>query len=272
MRVTHQRFLHLENRIHHQLVLHGIAALRIAVGAVFLGFGILKYFPGVSPAQNLTEATTHILFLGLIPGHVAIVMIATLECFIGICLLSGRWMRLAIWLLAIEFVGILAPAIVLPGRLFAGPHHAPTLEGQYVLKDIILVAAGLVIAAGMFRGGRLVRGDLAPVARLRDGIAPDPAQQLRIVLEGLGDQSQISALCERHHISESEFYDLRETVLAGATEALVREEEDRQLAGTLGAVPACVSAMPRASRATTVPRRRLLPAPPGRPDDAPGRR
>jgi len=130
MRSVYQRFLHVENHVHHQLVLHSISALRIAVGAIFLGFGVLKYFPGVSPAQNLTEATTHILFLGLVPGSVAVVMIATLECFIGICLLANRWMRIATWLLAIEFVGILAPVFVLPARLFAGPHHAPT-EGHH---------------------------------------------------------------------------------------------------------------------------------------------
>jgi len=76
MRTIQTRFVHFENRIHHQLVLHSITALRIAVGAVFFGFGILKYFPGISPAQNLTEATTHILFLGLVPGGVAIKLIA----------------------------------------------------------------------------------------------------------------------------------------------------------------------------------------------------
>jgi len=158
----YRHFLALENRVHHQLVLHSISALRIAVGAIFLGFGSLKYFPGVSPAQNLTEATTHILFLGLIPGRVALVGIATLECFIGVCLLANQWMRLAVWLLAVEFVGVLAPLALLPGRLFAGPHNAPTLEGQYVLKDVILVTAALVIVAGTFRGGQLVRSDPPP--------------------------------------------------------------------------------------------------------------
>ena len=67
MQTIYARFLHLENRVHHQLVLHSITALRIALGLVFFGFGVLKYFPGVSPAQNLTEATTHILFFGLVP-------------------------------------------------------------------------------------------------------------------------------------------------------------------------------------------------------------
>lgn len=226
MRLIYQRFLHIENHVHHQLVRHSITALRIAVGAIFLGFGVLKYFPGVSPAQTLTEATTHILFFGVVPGDVAIVMIATLECTIGILLLANRGMRVAIWLLAIEFVGILSPLVLLAGRLFAGPHHAPTLTGQYCLKDLILVAAALVIAAGTFRGGRMVRGDLPPAARLRAGIAPDADQKLRLVLEGIADDSLVSGLCAANHISESQFYDWRDTSLAGATQALAARNGD----------------------------------------------
>ena len=225
MDAYYQRFLHLENQIHHQLVAHSIAALRIAVGLVFLGFGVLKFFPGVSPAEDLTEATTHILFLGLVPGGVALVMIATLECVIGICLLANRGMRLAIWLLAIEFVGILSPLVLLPGRLFAGPHHAPTLEGQYVLKDIILVTAALVIAAGSFRGGRMVRTDLAPAAVVDPDAEIDAEAKARIVLDSVSDRGLIKAACERNNISEADFYAWRETSLAGATEALARAGE-----------------------------------------------
>ena len=154
--------LHVENVIHHQLVEHSIVILRVAVGAVFLAFGVLKYFPGVSPAENLTKASTHLLTFGLVPDDVSIVAIATLECFIGVCLISGWSMRVAIWLLAIEFVGILSPIVLLPSRLFGGPYGAPTLEGQYVLKDVILVGAGMVIAAATFRGGRIVRDDGPP--------------------------------------------------------------------------------------------------------------
>jgi putative oxidoreductase len=156
------RFVAIENTLHAVLVRHGITALRITVGMVFLGFGLLKFFPGVSPAENLAITTVDRLTFGLVPGEVGLVAIATLECFIGISLLANRWMRLAVWLLAVQLVGVLAPIVLLTGRLFSGPHHAPTLEGQYVLKDIILVAAGLVIAAGTFRGGRLVRDEPQP--------------------------------------------------------------------------------------------------------------
>jgi len=153
------RFIQLENRIHQLLITHSISVLRISVGAIFLGFGLLKFFPDVSPAQVLATDAVGALTLGLIPGSVSIYGVAGLECFIGICFLAGRWMRLAIWLLAVQFVGILSPLIFNTAELFAGPHNAPTLEGQYVLKDFILVAAGMVIAAGTFRGGRMVRDE-----------------------------------------------------------------------------------------------------------------
>jgi uncharacterized membrane protein YkgB len=156
-----QRFISFENVVHRLLVRYSVSALRLSVGAIFLGFGLLKYFPGVSPAEMLATDTTDVLFLGLIPASAAIYIVATMECFIGICFLigSGALMRVAIWVLAAQFVGILSPLLIEPERLFAGPHGAPTLEGQYVLKDIILVAAGMVIAAGTFRGGQMVRNE-----------------------------------------------------------------------------------------------------------------
>lgn len=222
MESVRQRLVHLENLIHHELVKHSVALLRIAVGAVFLGFGVLKYFPGVSPAESLTKATTQLLTFGVIPDGVSIVVIATLECFIGIALIARRWMRVAIWLLAIEFVGILAPLVLLPGRLFAGPDGAPTLEGQYVLKDVILVAAGMVIAAVTFRGGRIVRADLPPAAPVRAGAPLDAEQQLRLVLEGAGDPRRFSEISARLGISEARLHDWRQIARDGAEHALAQ--------------------------------------------------
>ena len=143
MRALHK----LDAAIHRFLVDHSIQLLRIAVGLVFLLFGLLKFFPDVSPAEELTIKTTDALSFDLIPGHVAIVLIASLECIIGLLLITGRFLRIAIYLLAGQLVGILAPLVLFTGRLFDGPHHAPTLEGQYVVKDIILVASGFVVAS-----------------------------------------------------------------------------------------------------------------------------
>lgn len=149
-----QRVEAIELALHRWLLARSLTFLRVSLGAVFLGFGFLKFFPGVSPAENLTASTTSILTFGLVPASVALVAVASLECVIGLWLLSGRALRGVLVLLVLELVGILSPLALLAGRLFMGPHHAPTLEGQYVLKDVILVGAMLVVAATV-RGGRL---------------------------------------------------------------------------------------------------------------------
>ena len=222
MRQAEDRLIQLENVVHRALINYSATFLRLSVGAVFLGFGVLKFFPGVSPAESLVIATTDKLTLGLVPGSVALVAVACLECFIGICLLAARWMRLAVWLLVAQGIGILAPLVLLPGRLFSGPHHAPTLEGQYVLKDFILVAAGMVIAALTFRGGRMVRDEpaITPVGDGKDGFAAD--EKLQIVFAGIrdGDADAVTEICARHGISESTYYEWRDQVVGGAAVAL----------------------------------------------------
>lgn len=135
------------------LTRYSITMLRISLGLIILGFGVLKYFPGVSPAENLVKATMHVMTFGLVPtmGMVAMVVTATLECFIGLSLIIRRGLRATIYLLFLWIMGILSPIVLLPHRLFSGPDHAPTLEGQYVLKDLILFAASLVIATTLYR-------------------------------------------------------------------------------------------------------------------------
>jgi len=154
---TDGRLRSVELVVQRWLIAHSIAVLRVSLGAVFFAFGVLKFFPGVSPAQNLVVRTTDILTIGVIPAGVALVLVATLECVIGLCLITGRAMRAGVYLLAIQLIGILSPLVLLTGRMFAGPHGAPTLEGQYVLKDLILVGAGLVVAATL-SGARLTSG------------------------------------------------------------------------------------------------------------------
>ena len=156
----------LDAAIHRVLLAHSIQLLRIVVGLVFLAFGMLKFFPDVSPVEELTIKTTDALSFDLIPGHIAIVMIASLECIIGLLLIIGRFLRIAIYLLAGQLIGILAPLALFTGRLFDGPHNAPTLEGQYVIKDIILIASGFVVASTL---PGLVPGTDAPPSRQQRG-------------------------------------------------------------------------------------------------------
>jgi uncharacterized membrane protein YkgB len=140
------------------LTRYSISMLRISLGLVILGFGALKFFPGVSPAEDLVKATTHAMTLGLAPGTAAIVVTATLECVIGLSLIIRRGLRVTIYLLLLWVMGILSPVMLLPQRLFSGPNHAPTLEGQYVLKDLILFTASLVIATTLYRTTNAAEG------------------------------------------------------------------------------------------------------------------
>jgi putative oxidoreductase len=147
-------YQHAETRAADWLARHSISILRMSLGLVFLGFGVLKFVPGLSPAEPLAARTLDILTLGIVPMQVGLIGVAALESLIGVLLLSGRWLRLALALLAVELIGILSPLVLLPSEMFRGL-FAPTLEGQYVLKDVIVAAAGLVVAARTL-GARLV--------------------------------------------------------------------------------------------------------------------
>jgi putative oxidoreductase len=145
----------LERRSAEWLARHSVTLLRISLGLVFLGFGVLKFFPGLSPAESLAGKTLDILTFGLVPERLGLIAVAGLESLIGMLLLTGIGLRFALALLAIELVGILSPLVLLPGDMFRTFPFAPTLAGQYVLKDVIVAAAGLVVAARTL-GARMV--------------------------------------------------------------------------------------------------------------------
>lgn len=132
---------------------HSIGWLRLSLGLVIAGFGTLKFFPGASPAEPLVVPTTEALTFGIVSGQAAMIGTGLLEVFIGLSLLSGLVLRLGLVAMAGWLLGIMSPIVLMTGELF--PHGLPTLEAQYVLKDIILAAAGAVVAARAL-GARLV--------------------------------------------------------------------------------------------------------------------
>jgi uncharacterized membrane protein YphA (DoxX/SURF4 family) len=137
---------------------YGVVTLRVTLGIVFLWFGVLKFFPGLSPAQTLALETIDVLTLGLVPGGVSLVLLAALECAIGVGLISGRFMRITLLLLAFQMVGAASPLLLFPGEVFTQFPYAPTLEGQYIIKNLVLASAGIVIGATV-RGGVLTAGE-----------------------------------------------------------------------------------------------------------------
>lgn len=141
---------------------YGVMILRISVGIVFFWFGALKFFPDLSPAQDLATRTISILTFGLIPAPIALFILAAWECTIGIGLILGLYMRVTLALLWLQMLGTITPIFFFPTEVFKYIPFAPTLEGQYIIKNIVLISAGIVIGATV-RGGVLFANPKAHV-------------------------------------------------------------------------------------------------------------
>ena len=135
----------LLDRVTDVLAAHSITVLRVSLGLVFLVFGAFKFVSGASPAEDLAVATVDKLTLGVVTGGAALLLTAVMETVIGLTLVTGRFVRVGLVVLATALGGILSPLVLFPDQMWNG--HGPTLTGQYVFKDIVLVAAGLVVAA-----------------------------------------------------------------------------------------------------------------------------
>ena len=148
------------------MAIYGILLLRICLGIVFLWFGFLKFFPELSPAEGLVAATIPRLTFGLIRKEVFLPILATWECLIGIGLITGKFTRTTLFLLFTQMIGTVTPIFLFPDKVFTHFPYALTLEGQYIIKNIVLVSAGIVIGATV-RGGAII-SDGVIVNEMRD--------------------------------------------------------------------------------------------------------
>ncbi|MBI3881923.1 MAG: DoxX family membrane protein [Verrucomicrobia bacterium] len=142
---------------------HGVTLLRLSLGVVFLWFGFLKFFPSVNPPEEIAVRTIHKLSFGVIPDPVAVVLLATLESVIGIGLIAGRFLRFILFLLFAQMLGTLTPLFLFPSEAFSHVPYAPTMLGQYVIKNIVFLSAALVIGATV-RGARMKEDSEKPAA------------------------------------------------------------------------------------------------------------
>jgi len=120
----------LDARITRWMARYGVPLLRISLGIVFLWFGALKFFPGLSPAQDLAARTIERLSFGTVGPALSVLLLAVWECLIGLGLLTGKFMRVTLLLLAAQMAGTLTPLLLFPGEVFTRLPYAPTLEGQ----------------------------------------------------------------------------------------------------------------------------------------------
>lgn len=142
-------FDRVDRWITHWMARYGLIVLRVGLGIVFFWFGALKLAPGLSPAEDLVRNTIY-----FVDPDLFLPILAIWEMLIGLGLIFGIFMRLTLLLLFLQMPGTALPLLLLPQVTWTVFPIGLTLEGQYIIKNLVLIGAGLVLG-GTVRGGRL---------------------------------------------------------------------------------------------------------------------
>lgn len=118
-----------------------VTFLRVSLGLIFIWFGSLKIF-GVTPVNQLVEDTVY-----WVDPDWFVPFLGAVEAVVGLGLLLRRAMRVILALFAGQMVGTFLVLITLPEVAFSDNPFQLTAEGQYVLKNLVLLSAGLVIGS-----------------------------------------------------------------------------------------------------------------------------
>jgi uncharacterized membrane protein YkgB len=115
--------------------------LRFSLAIIFIWFGALKPF-GQSPAVELVTKTVY-----WFDPQIFIPILGFWEMAIGVCLLFRPLLRVGLFLLAVQMPGTFLPLVLLPEVCFTTFPFDLTLEGQYIVKNLVLIGAGLVVGS-----------------------------------------------------------------------------------------------------------------------------
>jgi uncharacterized membrane protein YkgB len=127
----------------------GIKFARLALGIVFIWFGALKMIGELSPAYDLIAATIYWL-----TPEIIIPLLGLWEVAIGIAFLFPPLTRLALLLLIPQMPGTFLPLVLLPEVCFTIVPFGLTLEGQYIVKNLVIIACALIIGGTALRKDR----------------------------------------------------------------------------------------------------------------------
>lgn len=136
-----------ETKAYQWMAGNGILFLRISIGIVFFWFGIQKFFPGLSSAEELATRTIETMSFGLVGPKISMPVLATWEVLIGLTFMFRYLMRIAIPLLFLQMIGTVMPLFLFPAETFVPPPLVPTLIGQYIIKNIVIVTGAMVVGA-----------------------------------------------------------------------------------------------------------------------------
>jgi uncharacterized membrane protein YkgB len=124
-----------------------LAMLRISIGIIYLWFGVLKFFPGFSPAEDLAKLTIYKLTFGVIEPDMSLLLLAIWETCIGLILIAGIFQRVVMPIVLLHMLFTFSPFLLLPKLSFSNQPLVLTLVGQYIIKNLIIISAILVIGS-----------------------------------------------------------------------------------------------------------------------------
>lgn len=113
--------------------------MRISLGFIFIWFGFLKLLD-VSPIEDLVRKTAF-----LIDEHQFVFILGAWEVLIGICFIIRRLNRIALLLFFLQIPGTFIPFFTNPEDCFTIFPYGLTLEGQYILKNFVLISGALYV-------------------------------------------------------------------------------------------------------------------------------
>jgi len=128
---------------------YGVPFLRFSIGIIFIWFGVLKTIGELSPAYDLVAATIYWL-----TPEIIVPLLGLWEVAIGIAFLIPSLNRIGLILLAFQMPGTFLPLILLPEICFTVIPFGLTLEGQYIVKNLVIIGSAFVIGAGVRRKNR----------------------------------------------------------------------------------------------------------------------
>lgn len=125
--------------------IYPIKFLGLSVGLVYLWFGVLKFFPALSPAEDLAKQTINALSFGWLPADVSIKLLAIWETLIGLALISNVYRKVTLWITFLHILLTFSPFFLFPEQSFTSLPYGFTLLGQYIFKNIIIIGALIVL-------------------------------------------------------------------------------------------------------------------------------
>jgi len=128
-------------------------AIRLSLGLIYFHFGFLKFFPDLSPAEVIASYTAMKLTGFHLQASGALMWIAVMECAIGLGFLFKVWMRWVGILFGLHMAATFLPLFVLPEFSFKFVPFAPSIEGQYIMKNLVLLSAGWAVVSPYIKRG-----------------------------------------------------------------------------------------------------------------------